>query len=229
MRRSAHVCLVTIFLCGLAAITVSASAADGFSPIFDGKSLAGWEGKPGYWSIEDGAITGQTTKEHPTEKCTYLIWRGGKPGDFELRAQFKLIVGNSGIQIRGRELPDFDMAGYQADMCTEGLWYGSLFHTVRGQLTLRGQDVLIDQNSRKTVTMLGDPAALLKHVKQGDWNDYRIVAKGDEFTLSINDVVMSHTIDRQQDKAARDGLIALQIHPGPPMKVQYKNLRIKTL
>ena len=121
------------------------------------------------------------------------------------------------------------MAGYQADMCTEGLWYGSLFHTVRGQLTLRGQDVLIDQNSRKTVTMLGDPAALLKHVKQGDWNDYRIVAKGDEFTLSINDVVMSHTIDRQQDKAARDGLIALQIHPGPPMKVQYKNLRIKTL
>lgn len=204
-------------------------AEEGFTPIFNGRDLSGWEGKPGWWHVEDGAITCQSTKEKPCLKCHYLIWRGGKPADFDLRAEFKLVGGNSGIQFRSRELPDFDAVGYQADMCTIGFWYGALYESDRGLVSLRGQKVVIDSDGKKNMSPLGDPAELLKHVKQGDWNEYRIVAKGDEIALWINGVLMSQTDDRQKGKDLREGIVALQMHPGPPMKVQYKNLRIKSL
>ena len=204
---------------------MAAGAEAEFTPIFNGKDLTGWEGKP-EWRVEDGAIT----CDKPCAKEHYLIWRGGKPADFDLRAEFKLVGGNSGIQFRSRELPDFDAAGYQADMCTIGFWYGALYNTAAGGFdALRGQKVEIDQGGKKTVTALGDAAELLKRVKPGDWNEYRIVAQGDTITLWINGVMMSQTTDRQQGKAARAGIIALQMHPNLQMKVQYKNIRIKNL
>jgi len=232
MRCSPYVSLVTLLLCGIVVTSAAAaSVEDGFTPLFNGRDLAGWEGKPGFWSVEDGAITGQTTAKNPIgQASTYLIWRGGKPADFDLRVQFRLVTGNSGVQFRSRELPDFDMFGYQADMCTEGLWYGMLYETSeRGKIALRGQQAVIDENGQKSVTSLGDSAELLTYVKQGDWNQYRIIARGNEITLLINGVVMSRTIDRQRGRAAAEGLIGFQLHPGPPMKVQFKNIRIKNL
>lgn len=207
----------------------AAQVKEGFTSLFNGNDLTNWEGEPGYWSVEDEAITGKTTAAKPLDHGSYLFWRGGKPADFDLRVDFRLTGLNSGIQFRSRELPHFDAAGYQADMCVRGSWYGCLFNTDdNGFDALRGQQVVFDGKGNKTVTPLGDSTELLKHVKAGGWNEYRIVAKGDKIALWINGVLMSQTIDRRPN-AAREGIIALQIHPGPPMTAQFKNIRIKCL
>jgi hypothetical protein len=233
MRSFSVVLAILPSLLGAALLCAAPAKAvdteEGFTPIFNGKDLTGWEGQPGLWRVEDGAITCESTKENPCKKCHYLIWRGGKPGDFDLRAEFKLVGDNSGIQFRSRELPDFDTSGYQADMCTIGFWYGALYESGRGLITLRGQKVVIDESGKKTITSLGDAAELLNRVKAGQWNEYRIVARGDEITLWINGALMSQTIDRQEGRPASEGIIALQMHSGPPMKIQFKNLRIKNL
>jgi hypothetical protein len=200
---------------------------EGFISMFNGKDLSGWEGAAGWWFVEDGSITSKSTPQKPCTKCNYLMWRGGKPGDFELRLSYKLEGGNSGIQFRSKELPEWDTYGYQADMDAGDQWTGALFEHERGGIAMRGEKVTIDRDGTKHVTRIGDPKELAKHVKKDGWNDYVVIAKGPEITLKINGVVMAQAIDHQEGKAARSGVIALQMHPGPPMKVRYKNLRIK--
>jgi putative heme-binding domain-containing protein len=206
---------------------IASSDADGFVPIFNGNDLTGWEGKPGWWKIEDGAITVESTLEKPCKKHNYLMWRGGEPSDFELRLEYLIIGGNSGIQFRSRELPDWDTRGYQADIESGSQWSGALFEHERGGISMRGQKVFIGAHGQKKVTQFADPDSLFEHIKPGEWNSYRIVAKGAEIQLFINGVLMSHTVDHQVDKASREGVLALQMHPGPPMKAQFRNLRIK--
>lgn len=77
----------------------------GFKSIFDGKTLKGWDGNADFWSVKDGAITGITTKEMPTKGNTFIVWREGKVSDFELRLQFRITGGNSGIQYRSKKFP----------------------------------------------------------------------------------------------------------------------------
>jgi hypothetical protein len=197
--------------------------------MFNGKDLTGWEGKPGWWRVENGAITSESTREKPCPSAHYLMWRGGKPADFDLRLEFRLIGGNSGIQFRSKELPDWDTSGYQADIEAGDQWTGCLFEHTRGGISMRGQKVVIVKDGSKQVTSLGDPAELLRKVKPGEWNSYRIVARGAELTLEVNGVLMCQAIDHQEGLAAKEGVIALQMHPGPPMKVQFRNLRIKLL
>ena len=133
---------------------VSAAAAaeseEGFVPIFNGKDLGDWDGKPGWWYVEDGAITAQSTPQKPCKKCNYLTWRGGKPGDFELRCSFKLVGGNSGIQFRSEQRPDWDTSGYQADMDAGNHWTGALFEHARGGVAMRGEKSVIDEKGKKT-------------------------------------------------------------------------------
>ena len=184
-------------------------------------------------------------------RAHYLMWRGGKPGDFELRADFRLQGegGNSGIQFRSRELPNWDTSGYQADIENGDQWTGCLFEHTRGGVAMRGEKVFIGKDGKKTVSPIAVPrkvkkliddnaasggnltlsTALLRQVKQGKWNSYTIIARGPEITLKINGIVMCQVIDQQAGTAARDGVIALQMHPGPPMKVQFKDLHIKLL
>jgi hypothetical protein len=217
-----------MLLLSWAAQTRAADVEKGFIPIFNGKDLTGWEGAPGNWYVEQGAITGENSPQKPCPKCTYLFWRGGKPANFELRCSYRIVDGNSGIQFRSRELPDFDVAGYQADLESGPEYTGTLYDcNGRATITKRGQTVVIDADGKRAVTSFGDSAALQKLIKPNGWNDYRIIARGNEITLSINGTVMSRTIDREKGKAALDGFIALQLHPGPPMKVQFKNIRIK--
>ena len=209
---------------------LAVEAKEGFTPIFNGKDLTGWEGEPGYWSVEEGAITGTTTSERPLTRATYLFWRGGRPADFELRAMYRLSGqgGNSGINFRSRELPGGDVQGYQADMETGPTYTGILYEcNQRGIMTERGQKVVIAEDGRRTVTPLTPAVDWSKRIKPNDWNEYVIIAQGPEIILKINGAVASHVIDHQRDKAASEGLITLQLHPGPPMKVQYKNIRIK--
>ncbi len=200
---------------------------EGFVPMFNGKDLSGWEGKPGWWHVEDGAITAQSTPQKPCDKCNYLIWKTSKPGDFELRVEYRLVGGNSGIQFRSLALPDWDTSGYQADMEAGDLWTGCLFEHVRGGVAMRGESVTIDEHGKKTIKPLGNSKELLKHVKKNDWNSYRVIAKGNHIVLEINGVVMTEVYDNEKGKAARSGVIALQMHPGEPMKVQFRNLRIR--
>jgi len=231
--------MAAIVLAALAALACLAAAMaaekpaskpdDGFVSIFNGKDLTGWDSKPGWWRVEDGALTAQSTRAKPCRKCNYLVWTGGKPGDFELRARFKLVGGNSGIQFRSQRRPDWDTYGYQADMDAANQWTGCVYAHGRGKVSGIGEKTVIDADGKKTITSIGDKAKLVKTVKTGDWNEYRIIAKGPEITLMINGVTMCQAVDNQKGKAARKGIIALQMHPGEPMKVQFKDIRLKKL
>jgi hypothetical protein len=205
---------------------------DGFTSMFNGKNLTGWEGEPGYWSVEDGAITGTTTTAKPLDHPSYLFWKDGQPADFELRASFRFVTpdGNSGINFRSQRLPKWDVKGYQADMETGPSYTGILYECNQREIVaLRGQKVAIDENGHRTVTAVADAAKLQKSIKARDWNEYTIVARGPEIVFTINGVEMCRVIDKQKGKAAAKGCITLQIHPGPAMKVQFKNIRIKNL
>jgi hypothetical protein len=217
----------------LATMAVAAND-DGFKPIFNGKSLDGWDGNPKLWRVEDGAIVGETTAENPTQGNTFLIWRGGKPANFELKAEFRTPnpgFANSGIQIRSWEGPEkWRVSGYQPDITGDnqytGICYGENF---RGILAQRGEKVTIGADHKpKVVEQLGDPNELVKVVKKHDWNEYDIVANGNRIIQKINGQVMCDITD-EDTMARKDGIIALQIHAGPPMKVQFRNIRIKEL
>ncbi len=203
----------------------------GFKTIFDGKTLEGWSGKKELWSVEDGAITGVTTDENPIKQNTFLIW-DGKVGDFELRADFKCAVGNSGIQYRSKiiDKEEFVVGGYQADIDPTMKFAGINYEEKgRGILAQRGTRATIDEKNKITAEEIGDADELASKIKKKGWNKYRIVAKGRTLSHYINGQLMSEVIDNSADKFAAEGVIALQVHRGPAMKIQFKNIRIKEL
>lgn len=198
--------------------------------LFNGKDLAGWEGAPGWWTVEDGALTSESTATKPCNECNYLVWKGGQPSDFELTCDFKLsAAANSGIQLRSETRPNWDTYGYQADMTGDGGLAGYVYHHKRGLIAARGEQVTITADGAKEAWKLGDPGDLLKAFKKEEWNQYRIVCRGPEITLWLNGVLMCRITDNDPSTAAKGGIIALQMHPGPPMKVQFKNLVLKEL
>ena len=201
--------------------------------LFNGTNLDGWDGDPRFWKVENGCITGVTTAEVPTEANTFLIWTLGEVDDFEFTAEYKIENGNSGIQVRSFRLPDrpWAIGGYQADFEAgdrySGIIYGENF---RGILADRGQQTKIGEDHKPTVTgKTGEDEVLQKVVKKGDWNEYRVVAKG--FTLQnyINGQLTAEVTDEDVQMRRRGGLLALQLHAGPPMKVQFRNLKLKRL
>ena len=201
--------------------------------IFDGKSLTGWDGDPGFWRVEDGAIIGETTKEHQPKQNTFIIWRGGSTGNFELRLDYKLTGYNSGIQYRSNELPDIKwaMKGYQADIDGEQRYTGQIYEErARGFLALRGQFAYIGDGKKPAlVGSLGDGEALKALIKGADWNSMHIIARGNTIIQVLNGHVMSMLIDDDTVGRRMDGLLGIQVHLGPPMKIEVKNIRMKTL
>ena len=205
-------------------------ARAGWTSLFNGKDLAGWEGAPGWWTVEDGALTAQSTPEKPCQACNYLVWKGKQPADFELTCDFKLSAqANSGVQIRSETRPNWDTYGYQADMTGDGSLVGFVYHHKRGLIGARGEKVTIAADGSKEAAKIGDPAELLKKFKPGEWNSYRIVCRGPDITLYINGSLMCQITDHDASTAGKGGIIALQMHPGPPMKVQFKNIQLKEL
>ncbi len=202
---------------------------DGFVAIFNGENLDGWQGMSGGWRVEDGIIIGESTPEKPCTASHYLYWNEKEPGDFHLKLTFRLRGegANSGIQFRSEKRPDWDTFGYQADMDQSLQWTGTLFHHTRGAVVRRGYDSVIDAEGRVNEKQFADPAELIKVYKPGDWNDYEVIAQGSEITLKINGKMMCRVDDRHATEAATKGIIALQMHQGPPMKVEFKNIRIK--
>jgi putative membrane-bound dehydrogenase-like protein len=228
MKRFLMMCLALFISFGLVAAPIAADD-DGFTPIFNGENLDGWSGNEKLWKVEDGAITGQTTKENPTKGNTFIIWRQGQLDDFELKLKYKIIGGNSGIQYRSTDLGNHVVGGYQADFEAGDTWSGAHYHERgRGILAKRGEKAEIGADGkRKVLETLGASPDLQAKIKKEDWNDYHIIARGNEFIHKINDTVMSHVIDNHKAGFRQSGILALQLHAGPPMKVQFKDIRLK--
>ncbi len=203
-------------------------APEGFVPLFDGVSLDGWQGDRTIWSVRDGAITGRSLAETKLRANNFLIWKN-EVEDFELRLKFRLQGGNSGIYYRARrqpaDAPGDPVIGTQADFDASGRWTGVIMeYTLRDVLAERGQKVVIDAAGKKQVAgSVGDPQELLRRVEPGQWNDYTILAQSGRVTLQINGVTMCELEDHDPRRLAR-GLLALQVHVGPPMTVQFKDI-----
>ncbi|MDX1962482.1 MAG: family 16 glycoside hydrolase [Pirellulales bacterium] len=212
-----------------AAETEKSAPPSGSKPIFDGKSLEGWDGNPKFWRVEEGAIVGQTTAENPTEGNTFLIWKQGELDDFELTLDYKIIGGNSGIQYRSTDHGNWVVGGYQADF-ESGDTYSGINYEERGRgiLCERGQRVTIKADGSKVPgEKIGDSAEIQKKINKEDWNSYKIVASGNKLSHFINGQLTSEVIDEQADKRKLSGILALQLHAGPPMTVMFRDIHLK--
>jgi Domain of Unknown Function (DUF1080) len=222
--------------------------------LFNGKDLTGWEGNTELWSVKDGLLTGQTQADpaNPAKSTlshnTFLVWRDGTVKDFELTFQYKVSKGNSGVQYRSKELPKGAMgpiiSGYQADFEAGTTYSGILYEErARGILALRGEKVTIHAGqkeetgkdgqvkkvmNREVTGKVGDSAEIQATIKSEDWNDYKIVANGGHLQHIINGKTTVDVTDNSAE-GAKEGVLALQIHAGPPMVVQFKNLVLKEL
>ena len=214
-----------------------ASAAEqGVKQLFNGKDLKGWDGNPAFWSVKGGTITGQTTKDNPAKGNTFLIYTNGNVDDFEIRLSYKIIGGNSGIQYRSKVVdPSYwVVGGYQGDF-EAGKTYSGILYEERGRgiLAKRGEKVVIKDDNGKpkieVVGSLGKSEDIQNKIKHEDWNEYVIIAKGNHLQHFINGAQTVDVVDEQSSKAARSGILALQLHAGPPMTVQFKDIRIKQL
>ena len=214
-----------------------------FKSLFNGKDLRGWDGNPKLWSVKDGAIVGQTTAENPTKGNTFLIWTNGTVGDFELRCSFKITPNNeknsanSGVQYRSKiiDADNWVVGGYQADFEAGKTYSGILYDEAgvagkRGIMAARGEKVVWDKDCKKQVTgSVGNSDEIQAAIKQGGWNDYVIIAKGNHFQHLINGRVTVDVTDDCESKRQTNGVLALQLHAGPPMTVEFKNIRLKVL
>ena len=240
----------------LLALSTSAFAAApaGFKEIFNGKDLAGWAGLPAHWSVKDGAITGQTTAENPAKTNTFLVYQDAQPANFELRVSFRLTGqndnhwGNSGIQYRSKivDAAGFVVAGYQADMDSPFKYTGMLYEEKgRGILMTTGEKIRIGATTmvddakkagaKKKKTAVeklpgATPTAAVEAAyKLGEWNEMVIIAEGNHLRHYVNGTLTADIIDTDDTLGAKSGVLALQLHQGQPMTIQFKNLRLKTL
>jgi hypothetical protein len=210
----------------------------GFQQIFDGKTLNGWDCDADFWRVENGAIVGESTIDHQPIQNIFCIWRGGQPANFELRLQYRLTGvndGNSGIQYRSIERPDIAkwvLQGYQADIDLKQMYTGQIYEErARGFLSLRGQLAHAVNNQKPAVLgSVGGNDALKSFIKINDWNDVDIIARNNILIQLWNGHLMSELIDDDTSARKDRGEIGIQLHrlPGAAMKIEVRNIRIKT-
>ncbi|MEO6239478.1 MAG: DUF1080 domain-containing protein [Vicinamibacterales bacterium] len=215
--------------------------AEGFVPLFDGKTLSGWEGDTTFWRAENGVIVGETTPEKVVRVNNFLIWRNGTVKDFELKVEFRLGGTNSGIQYRSVELPNIGkwiLKGYQADLDFGEGFVGNV-HEERGRapsgeghvvLSRRGQITrIVDGPKYKLVGTIGDSTLLRGAMNVNGWNQYHIIARGPVLMQLLNGQLMAVAIDEDTKNATTEGLLGFQMHVGPPFKVEYRNILYRKL
>lgn len=225
-------------------------AESGFVSLFNGQDLKGWDGPKELWSVENGVIAGRTSDANPLPYNKFLVWKDGELADFELRLDFRIESGNSGIQFRSflREGKDaegkplaFSVSGYQADFDAARGWSGSCYgEGFGGVLAKRGEKAVLKGPQASStppakpgqlvreVTPIGDYNALKELIRDKDWNEFRIVAQGNHIQQFVNGKLMVEVIDERPEARAK-GILALQVHRGPAMKVEFRNIRLKTL
>ena len=236
--------LLTLGL-ALASCALHANPSVGFKDLFNGHDLTGWDGNKSFWSVQDGVITGKTTAEIPLKANTFLVWKDGTPGNFELRATFRLTgdnekkQANSGIQYRSKLLDPatFVVGGYQADIDSSGKYVGMLYEEKgRGILMAPGEKIRVTAAAadakKPTIEKLAvvtPTADVLAAYKIGDWNELVIIAEGNHLRHYLNGKLTADVTDDDPALAPHDGVLALQLHTGPPMTIQFKNLQLKKL
>lgn len=212
------------------------------TPLFNGKDLTDWEGDSRLWSVRDGAIHGETTEQNPAQGNTFLIWNKGSVGDFELRLSFRCnATNNSGIQYRSRRISDetatnrWVVAGYQHEIRNEhrfpdvaGFIYDE--RGSRGRLCLVGEQATWRSNGQKNISAtLIEEKEFQQLFKLDDWNDVLIVAQGSRIQHSMNGKLIVDFTDLDPQLALSEGVLALQLHAGAPMWVEFKDIQLKTL
>jgi hypothetical protein len=224
--------------------TKGADDEAGFVPLFDGKTLTGWEGDPAYWRVENGTLVGEIVAGKEIKENTFITYRGGAEKgvmkDFEIKLEYKITErGNSGINYRSGmvEGKQFAMKGYQFDIDGPlknpaptrhtGNNYeerGRTFMAVRGQITRATEG-----GKRQVIGAVGDYAELAKAIKNDDWNSIHLIVRGNTMVHLLNGQVMCVLVDDDPAGRAMEGLLGMQVHVGPPMKVEYRNVRMKKL
>lgn len=231
--------------------TPAPQVEEGFIQIFDGKTLDGWEGDSAYWRVVDGNLVGEIS-DKPLKTNSFIVWRGGHPRDFEFKTEFRITEGgNSGVNYRSEPLSDIPHAlrGYQADIDGKNNYTGQNYEE-RGRTTLayRGEQVIVNSQPdpeeegslrehvknnawtmREVIGSLGTSDSLKALIKANDWNTCHIIAKGNRLQHYINGVLMSEVTDNDEVNRKSEGILGMQVHVGPPMKVEYRNIRIKEL
>jgi hypothetical protein len=238
-----HLFVLALLALGAAAVAVRAEErradlpkpdADGFITIFNGKDLSGWDGLEGFWSVQDGVISGHEKKDG--SKQTFLVFNGFPASDFELHLKYKFasIDGNSGIQFRSKLIDPktYRVGGYQADCDARAGYDGSIYDEAsvaggRGTMSNRGDRTTWDAQNKRHNEKLGD-TDLKKFINVGDWNDVVLVANGNHITYSINGHLMTDLTD-DSPKALKEGVLAFQLHQGFTMEIQFKDVKIKVL
>lgn len=233
-------------------IVETISEDDGFKQIFDGKTLADWKGDPNYWRVENGNLVGEVTPETLLENNTFIVWQGDRPDNFELKLEFKIAeAGNSGINYRSEVIDTIPNAlrGYQADIDGKISYTGQNYEEKkRATLAYRGEKVIINsqdnpdkpgsiranvQNncwqSREITASLGASDSLKTKIKSEDWNEVHLVIKGNRLLHYVNGILMSDVTDNDAINRKFKGHLGVQVHVGPPMKVEYRNIRLKNL
>ncbi len=214
----------------LSLIAISAvHAQDGFKPLFNGKDLTGWDGNPELWKVENGEIVGTTTGPEQLAYNQFLIWRGGVVKNFELKAKIKQAGNNTGIQYRSKELPEngkWSIGGYQCDIHPAAPNNAMVYEEKgRGIICQNGQGVVIDPEAKRWLVTERDAVK----VDIAEWHEYTVIAQGNHLIHKIDGQVTIDLLDFELAKRSLEGLLAFQIHRGPAMKVQIKDVMLKEL
>ena len=245
------VCSLLLFLIFSSCKTSKSIHPDenGFVQIFNERNLEGWEGDPTYWKVENGNLVGEVTPATLLDQNSFIIWQGDMPSDFELKVEYRVSKnGNSGINYRSKKVKKepYALRGYQADLDGAQLYTGMNYEERRRTtIASRGEKVVLppidNANSLKAhiennrwipsvvTESLGDAEKLKAHIKNEDWNKYHLVVKGNHLQHYVNGVLMSDVIDNDTINRRFDGLLGVQVHVGPPMKIEYRNFRLKRL
>jgi hypothetical protein len=224
--------LPTILLAYLATAVFGAAQEPALA-IFNGRDLDKWDGDKRFWSVAGGTIRGETSLDCMPATNTFLIWRGGVLKDFDLKLKFRLRNGNSGVQYRSHDLGKWSVSGYQAEI-DNGPGNSGFLYEERGRkfLALIGEKVEIDAGQKPQIlSQFARKKDLVAshYYKPQDWNDYRIVAQGNHLSHFINGIQTVDVVDNDAKGSSLEGILALQIHVGPPMLVEFKDIFLKNL
>lgn len=233
-----EITLLLVLICTVSGVHIYAQPfpetndEEGFLVIFNEKNFDGWKYDPVYWKVENGVMVGEVTEATLLKNNSFIYWTEEQPADFELKMDFKVSAeGNSGINYRSSIFPDvpYALKGYQLDIDGEKRWAGQNYEErARTFLALRGQVSQIETGGKPYVVgSTGSAEELGALIKVNEWNEAYVIAKGNTLIHIINGRVMSVVVDRDLSNRTHKGYIGMQVHVGPPMKIEYRNIRLK--
>ena len=221
--------VLQVYAAGQVAAQTAEPSDENFVHVFDGKTLQGWAGKEGYWSVEDGALTGVT--DGSLKANSFIVWQGSTVKNFELRVKVKVTAGgNSGLQYRGKLRPERGphvVSGYQCDVVASVPKYNGMLYEEKGRriLSHTGEKVIVDPAGQSWVV----DKFPVKSFAPDQWHDYRVLVEGNYHRHWIDGHPTADLVDLDEEGRALEGVLAVQVHTGPAMKIQYKDFKIKHL